>query len=268
MRNCLSDFLIKNYNWNPNLFGYLSRFSILETGFFSSQSFVILSRYFNDLFYDLNILLFNEHIKLIKTKKISDFGIIECKMVTDKICLNLYSKKLSNNYLKTFDDNINEIASIQIENKKLIGASNTEIFCLSDFKNESPLLIYNWSLECIKSMGQRDSPNDYYFFGHCIRVIYSHDKYFIEDFFHKLNIMDESTGEVIKTIDIKHNKFEIDSNGNIIIFELNRLIYYDSNGYYLKDIQLNYQHENGSYWNLDKNSNDLYYFDPIKFYLK
>lgn len=266
----------KYYNY-PNKVEEIKHIDIEGTGFLANGNFIILSIYYDNLddsLNHLNIFQFDESRELINLKRIEDVNLDDTifKIVGNKICLN-YKNDYDNIYfLKVLDEQLITLVTIKIENKTLVGADKEFIYCLStDEKDPFPLHIYDWSLELVNKIGQRiNSEIPFYFPKFCSQLftlVSNERKYYVIYISDYINIVDGVTGDSVKSIERYGFKIEVDSKNNIISFNRRSISYFNSHGYLLKEIQVvEFPKNTCNFWSIDNNDN-LYYFDPEKFYL-
>ena len=215
-----------------------------QPGFFSNGYFVTLIHFKNEDSSDLNIFLFDEKMKLKKIKLIENVdsnSTTESCVTSNKIFIRFKSSSNGISYYCALNDSL-EITMKIISNKtnSLLAADEEHIYMNSDCEDEAPLMIYNWSLELVKVIGQRTKPKESFFFESIYdfkTYVFNKKKYFLilED---SLRIMDESTGVVISEVDFYFTKLDVDSDNNIVCLDGNDLLYYDINCTLLKRIDL------------------------------
>ena len=78
----------------------------------------------------------------------------------------------------------------------------------------------------------------------------------------QINILDEMTGELIKTVQISAEKFELDSKNNLVVLfnSTKKVVYYDLNGVQLKEFDLLSFESSDLTFYIDQNDK-LYFFD-------
>jgi len=126
-------------------------------------------------------------------------------------------------FLKALNDNLTEIKSINTlykynYNYKILGSNDLNIFCLTTNVNPNHLSIYDWNLQLIKSIGQFSYPNNpFYFPTDIIQLENKNSKYYWLNT-NTFNILDETTGIILKTFPVNATKFHVNSNETITIF--------------------------------------------------
>jgi len=122
-------------------------------------------------------------------------------------------------FLKALNGNLSETKSIQTNcNYKILGSNDNNIFCLTTNVNSNHLIIYDWNLKLIKSIGQFSYPNNpFYFPANLIQLENKNKKYYWLNS-NTFNILDETTGIVFKTFPVNATKFHLNSNETITLF--------------------------------------------------
>ena len=181
-------------------------------------------------------------------------------MTPDKLCL-VYQLKEDEEYEGSEDELFGRVFLVMNENlerihlkmgsdKKLIGSNDSFLFFIEDKEHSGEMSIYDWSLEFVKSIGQKTCSNSPFYFDSKIqkKFVAMFGKYYFMTEFKKdsnyLRIIDEKTGDLVKII--RTNDFLIDRNMNIILPSSKSIKYLNLNGDLLKEIQidsslLNYQ---------------------------
>jgi len=209
--------------------------------------------------YNLNAFLFDENKSFLMNKIIS----IDANFCRNsdsrqnKICFDYVHKRSSYLCLLNSDD-LEIIKELEIEKRKLVGTSDSFIFLTSD--NDEPILLFNWSFEFYKSIGQRISDNEPFFFpSHIFIFVDDKEKYYSID--NKcLRIIDSLTGQLCNSINVKEgvDLFAIDSDNRILLVNGNNLHYMDLKGKSLKEIKLiNHPGLYDTHWSIDKHNNFL-----------
>ncbi len=150
----------------------------------------------------LKYLIFNKdktiEKSLIDSEKL--LSILKVKKHNNLLCLNYHRNDNAFNKLRILDENLNNVREIDYsENFLLKGVNESFIYCLSRKPTSQPLFIYNWELQFVKCIGQRTKPSEPFYFPSNIKQIENKNgKYFwLNDDF--LNIVEETTGNIIKT---------------------------------------------------------------------
>ena len=197
--------------------------------------------------------------RLIGTK------ISKIQLKTNKNMLVVYYELFSN-YSKTrnllvLDSELKEIKK-ELVNFEIdsIRANNSYIVCYS--KSSKPLvLVYDWSLEIMKQIGQsEDSFQPFFFSGDIISVDYLNKKIycFYED---RFEIMDEENGLIISFVEIRADYFMFDSIGlfNLFAFSMDTMLIteFSIDGEYLDVIKLNRPLKKA---NVSINKDDIFIF--------
>ena len=222
----------------------------------------------------MNIFQFNESRELKNKKRIENVNLDDTtyRFVGNKLCINYKDDADEKYYLRILDDNLKTLRTIELS-KTLVGANRDYIYCLCDENKESDcaFFVYNWSLEIVRKFGQRTNPNkSFYFPKYCLQILdltSNHKEYFVSYISDFINIIDKQSGMIVKCIEKNAHKLEIDSQNNIISFNRRSFTYFNLTGRCLKEAHIiDFPKNNTGGWSLDKNDN-LFYFDPEKFYL-
>ena len=287
MTKAMCHFKYEMYKDNLLRHDCFSNERIIDTKILPNKSILFLVDYSATHLSNYNLFLFliDSNGNFIRRKHLNEIPFIprltknidlRIYYSNEMICVNYfeYSSDANNKSLiNIMDMNFNLIQAIKVLNKKLIGTSKDEIFIMSTNRDEQPpIKIYNWSLECIGRLGQRTNPNRaFYVPCDCKQLIKfkSNEKcYLVLRLANEIRILNETSGEKIKIINQKLvNRIEIDLNNNIILFKKDHLIYYNSDGYFLKVIKLvnfggNFE-SNVHYLN----DNNFYFFNSISHYI-
>lgn len=189
----------------------------------------------------------------------------------NRICVSHYSNK-AELFMEIYDKDLKRITKCECRNKRIIGANNENIFILSTSDSEDSLFIYIWSLECIQTIGQSSHPNQpFYFSSECIQMLsfcVNEIKYYFVRNLSEFHLINGLSGELVKTIVEKNvNKMHLDLDNKIILFKENSLKYFNSSGFFLKEVKLENFVDNLGRECLYFKKNKFYYFDPYLYYL-
>lgn len=246
---------------------------IKGTGFFLNGDFIVISmsrdqRSFAPL---LQIFQFDESRELKKIKTFEDVcyrkGLFQIKC--NQLCLFYRTSKF---VLHVLDQNLETVKQIEVENEKLIGADEDNIYCLRDDTTE-PLVIYDWQLEQVDQKGQNINPNEPFYFGQdcsqLIKVKTEARHYYLVRLHEMIRIIDQLSGRVLKSISATDElRFLFDCETlTLIVCDNDRFLYYDINGNYLKEVKILDKPKNyRGVWSLDR-LNNFYFFNEVNFTL-
>lgn len=253
---------------------------VLDTKILPNNDFIVL---FHKIFYDddsdstryesvfLYLLDQNGRLKreLELEREIEDDIKLKGKVCVskEKICINY--EQDSGYLMETYDLDLNLIKQIPLsEFDELVGANDEKIYVLAK-RGKKVLRIYNWDLEKIGSLGQSANENNPHYFPKDLKKLFTLEsnckRYFVYMTSKKIQIVDESTGGVIRTINEDQAiKIDVDSNNNILVFKSNNeVVFFNSDGFYINKIEIS---SNKSYCPLrnfyaNKTKNTLYYFN-------
>jgi hypothetical protein len=156
-----------------------------------------------------------------------------------------------------------------------ISANDDNIFCLtktSRTTNSPKLFIYNWSLDLVRNIGQE---NNFYlpFYIPIKSQIDVIDEFYVFKFNNDLNVMEASSGQVIKSFTVApsspaSDKFWINSNKHIAIMsdETKSLIFYDLQGRVITENEIKKFPNYGMSLIMDKHDN-IYFYDKSSLFL-
>lgn len=186
--------------------------------------------------------------------------IISCHQKNNYVFI--YSETEESFMMKVLDHRIQKsMASIYF--KKLVGVNDAYLYCISNKPANKPLYVYNWKLQHITSLGQRDNPKRAFYFPSNILQIDNRDGKYIWLNDSSLNIANELNGTLVNSISIQADKFQVDSNNNLVLMckSIQKLVYYNLDGYLLQEIELyNFPQDNVEFF-LDK-------YDKVNFFVK
>lgn len=203
-------------------------------------------------FYLLVIDLNNDQVKFkllyafndcISSEKISTSE-IQFFNQNEKVCV-CYSDR-EDGFLAIYDANLIEFQRTELYFRPiLIGVDSERIFVIkSEDSTDKPLHIFDWNLECVHIIGQDVSPDREFYFSRLSRRINlyktNHRNLYILDLFDAVCIFDQANGKLIKRLNCKSGwrKIEMNANNQIVIIYNNELVFFDSNGNFLKKVKL------------------------------
>lgn len=235
-----------------------------NVGSFLNGDFVIVNGSGKDLL--LVVFLFDENKQLIKRKSF-DIGLYRSHIASNKIFLDCMDRLDEKMYFCVLNDQLDLIS--KVENKygyHFSGANEENIVFMTN--NDPTLIICNWLLKYVESI-KSDDP---FFFdfnseSYIFKIYKLNDKKFFLIYNKRgFQVMDATSGIILRSVDIHIRKLEIDSDNNIIIFDstAESLKYYDINGNFLKEIKL-IGFPKYPKWFLSKNK--LNFFDFNRFVL-
>lgn len=197
--------------------------------------------------------------------------------ITNGVILNLKKNKNfivlnyrydCSSFIKIYDQNLQQICAENLTKKfrcnlKLVGVNDSYIFCIADDLNNH-VYILTLQLDLIETIGVSFDSSAKFYIPFNIKQfdnVYGKFIWLSDDI---LQILDETTGDVLHAIEIHADKFEIDNFNNLIVFSnlSKKLFYFDLNGELLKEVTLNNFHGNESFsFFVNKFDNALYFFD-------
>ena len=181
-----------------------------------------------------------------------DFNLIKVKtfspMIPHKpyfICtfgqfIIFYYYNNSNKLLVKYDQNINELKSLNLNNEiTSLSSSENRIYLLSSIQKFN-ILVLNENLNILHRLGQTQFPDLPFYFPNEMKKILNRNKKFYCLSMDKVFLVDLETGNRIKDIDIESKLIKIDINGNLYLLDTKRsmIIVYDLNGELLNEISL------------------------------
>ena len=199
--------------------------SILKIEMMTKETFII--SYNNSSSYS-SLIIIDKNMNIQRTYHYnhpsygSYFSQLSFTKGKNKIAIVFYCSS-RNYFLKALNDNLTEIKSIKTPNNynyKILGSNDNNILvvCLTTSLNSNHLCIYDWNLQLIKSIGQFSYPNNpFYFPTNIIQLENKNSKYYWFDS-NTFNILDETTGIILKTFPVNATKFHVNSNETITIF--------------------------------------------------
>lgn len=265
--------LIKENMTDSNLF---TRFNVLDTKLLPNNDIIVLgedityTNCHNDLYLILidSIGNWKRHL-ILPTRVDMEFVKIDIDskifMSKDRICLNYHA--YSEDIILVLDLNLNKVKQIStLNDKKVIGCNNEKIFVLS--RDDNAIQVYNWSLEYVRKFGQMKDPNREFYVPKYCRQMFTvetseHQKYIVFELRNQFRILNATSGKSKSFRTNEIIKLAIDSNNDLVVFKKEKIVYYDLNGLFLREIDLgDHRYKlNGLYFYLNSTKSDLYYFD-------
>lgn len=198
----------------------------------------------------LYLMLYDETKQLKMRKIIKKIKKFEDDLVVgDDAMVLMYTDSRLSNQLAVYDSSLKFCCNATLNtSQRLIGGSREFIFTCSEDEQSNPICLYNWSLELIKSIGQRNSPNEAFYFSPQITKMI----YFKEAFFCLISggerkyvyVMDALTGEKRNEIDTKSGILvEVDRDTSLIVINESKegelsVSYFSPDGKLLNDVEL------------------------------
>jgi hypothetical protein len=146
----------------------------------------------------------------------------------------------------------------------LIGANDSYLYVNVNRGTKSYIKIFDYKLNKVKLAQpfQSTSPTSPFYFPTHIKQMNNRDGKYIWLNSNQINILDEMTGELIKTVQISAEKFELDSKNNLVVLfnSSKKVVYYDLNGVQLKEFDLLSFESSDLTFYIDQNDK-LYFFD-------
>ena len=193
-----------------------------------------------------------------------EYGIGEPQMKLKSINGNLifYFKYLNKlHFLEKLNSNLQLIQSKRIDSQILsIDANETNIYCLAN-SLENKILVFDHDLVNIKSIGQYEDPEQaFYFTNEIKRVCHRNNTFFIL-YNEKLDIINEKTGFVLKSISIDGDRITVDSNNNLLVLSVSssNIFVYNLDGVLEDEIELE-NVQNGIEFSID-NEGEFVFFN-------
>lgn len=204
------------------------------------------------------------------------------KVFADKFLFLAENRMSKKSELFLYNENLKLLRQSEVKNQALIGCNESFIFAYSTPKKQDSnlfqIILYNWSLKTVKTIGQRESPEKPFYFSQKISSLEITDGkfYFLEyrSGNHYLQIIDESTGVLVRSVEVGEDAFElkIDSDSNVVIFneEYQSVCFYNLDGDLLKsEVELKdfpaiapkFNFDFDGLFAFDK-KNNLHFFDP------
>ena len=185
--------------------------------------------------------------------------IISCKQKNNHVFI--YSETEESFMMKILDQNIQK-SMVSLYFKRFVGVNDSYLYCISNKTTNKPLFIYNWKLQLITSLGQRDNPKRPFFFPSDIKQIDNKDgKYFWLNS-KSLTVINELNGSIQNSVDLNADKFIFDSKSNLILIckTSKKLVFFSYDGCLLQEFDLyNFPLHSIEFY-LDKNEK-LNFFD-------
>lgn len=185
------------------------------------------------------------------------FNLVKCK---NSIALSYFSEQ-NQNSICIIDSSLNILESISFQDSLfggtvLIGANDSYLYVNINRGSKSYIKVYDYQLNKVKLTQTFQSTNaqsPFYFPTH-IKQLNSRDGKYIWMNSNQICILNEHTGELLKTIQIAADRFELDSKNNLLVLQNSskKVVYFDLNGVQQKEFDL-----------VGFESNDLtFYIDP------
>jgi len=197
------------------------------------------------------------------------FNLVKCK---NYIALSYFSEQ-NQNSICILDQNLNIIDKISFQDSLfggtvLVGANDSYLFVNINRSSKSFIKVYDYKLNKVKlthPFQSTVSTNPYYIPAN-VKQLNSRDGKCIWINSSQITILNENTGEVIKTIQIAGEKFELDSRNNLVVLQNSskKVIYYDLNGVMIKEFDLTGFESTDLTFFIDQNDK-LHFFDKTHF---
>lgn len=230
------------------------KFCDFYSGFLTNNDYVLI--YLDDKKNIINVLIIDIEGKMVKKYNIINEVEEICEVcISNNIIIiqfiNLMQFDINENKsLIIFDQDLNILNKL-ISKYLLIGVNSSYIFFQSNDENTTPIIVYDFSFNLVKTFGQRLISNNPFYFPLCIMDFFSENgKYIIhtyEENSENIRIIDKSTGSLLNKFKIKNAKiYKLDNNDNLIIVTSDddygnknlNLKYYNLNGLCQKEFKL------------------------------
>jgi len=225
--------------------------------YFNSKNEVIITAY--------------DHVDNIKFEKniISDCrSIYQIKKIGNSLAV-CYQKENAECCIVFLDEELNITHQNNDFCQMLIGQNDDYFYCFNPL-NKTGIKVYDWNLNQVElnQAFQTSKPSEPFYFSDDIKHLeHRGSKYIWLDSL-RLNIMNDKTGEIIKSLSIAADDFEVDSKENIICLVRSefKLKYFDLFGVFIKEIDLNgFNMESDFTFRLDKNDK-MHFFEELNVY--
>jgi hypothetical protein len=249
-----------------NLFNDLSESSLIWTNQFDNGAFLISYLTTNN---ETIVATFNPNTNTLEKKLLPNcqviFNLVKCK---NNVALSYFSEQ-NQNCICILDQNLNVLDQISFQDSLfggtvLIGANDSYLYVNVNRGTKSYIKIFDYKLNKVKLAQpfQSTSPTSPFYFPTHIKQMNNRDGKYIWLNSNQINILDEMTGELIKTVQISAEKFELDSKNNLVVLfnSSKKVVYYDLNGVQLKEFDLLSFESSDLTFYIDQNDK-LYFFD-------
>jgi hypothetical protein len=217
----------------------------------------------NSFFVDIALKEEN-NIEIYRTKRVFVAeSSSSCVVASNKICIS-YQNDYDSSVIQILDCNLETLHELKDKSlNKLVGANNSLVFMK---KNQENLKIYNWSLQFLKEIGQMNDPELLFYIPQDINEFKSvYGKYFFMVNKTHFKIVNEQSGQLLKTIDCK--QFLIDkTNFNLILICESSIKYLSFYGDLLKEFEFTDQFTD-AIWGLDDKNRIFCYKESNKMVL-
>ena len=185
-------------------------------------------------------LTLNSNHPAVKLKSIKGLIILFCNTQKDTTISPPLFGGMENSFnLSTINSNLKLLKSIDIENSIIsIDANETSIYCLT---NDNKIMIFDHQLNKAKTIDTiSNNPLPYFTFGNSIiQIIHKSDKFYCL-YLNRIEILNDSNNNLIKSIDIKGSKMAFDSGSNLLIlsYASSKIYKYNLDGVLQREIDL------------------------------
>jgi hypothetical protein len=240
------------------------------SNFLSNGDFIVAYSSFND--FDLIIEVINTKTKLVKKKLIQNVFFNDIKSYGTKVVLYYFSDANHTgfkHYISILNDDLEFENQVDVSIQALIGLNDTHIFCTSFESYHKPLVLYDWNLRFVDSIGQRINPKEPFYFSLYMESFNAKNNFYYFMIKNVFKIVDSITGKELNSIRnvIKYNLCADQKvfllKENLSLFCLNN----NNNNNLLKEIHLfNFNIINIKLISFD-NKDKLYVFDKENYIL-
>lgn len=231
--------------------GYDGVITVKGGGFLDNGNFIIAAEFSKQNAFDLLLMVFDKGKTFkISTKIIQGF-FYNFIVMDNKSCLIHGAASTHKAYLTIYNESLERINQVETESLALLSASNSFIFCRSGIETENPLIVYNWSGQVIKKLGQRVNPNEPFYFANVVQLVSKDLKFYFldeEDGINYLKVMDEISGKLLNKVEKVCDWILFDSNKNLLLIN-EELTYASPRGELIKNVKLvNFPHGAKNLW--------------------
>ena len=156
------------------------------------------------------------------------------KSLKDTLVLYLYNGE--ENKLMSMNSNLDLVQSNIISYSVVsLDANEKNIYCLT---NDDRIVILGHKLNAINIIGQTYDPQLAFYMENTIKQIANRENKFYCLYPNKLDIIDETTGVLLKSISINGSKMAFDSYANLVVFCVDLIFKFDLNGKFENKVKI------------------------------
>lgn len=239
-RKCIFEMI--NHDYNSHL-----KISEFSSDFFENGEFVIA---YTERDGDSTIRIYDPDFNSCKQQyELEHPGFKGFRVCRNRMAFIAENSEIKRPELTVMNQSLVIVHKTLAKNQKIVGFSEESIFCyINSKKIQSTIVVYNWQLKKVKTIGQKLQLTDpFYFTSNLTRLELKFDKYYFFDCrtgVNYLQIMDEKLGTIIRSVLLSDDAQElrIDSENNILVLndddKMKSLSYYNLNGDFLKEVQM------------------------------